>query len=214
MSHFLNRLKDSISADLNDMLDQKEQKNPIAVLNQHLRNCRHEAKRVRELIDRQYLLKDQFMRDYHEADDMAGKRMQQLNIVKRSADRELQTLVQSEHDDYVQKAARLKTAYEQCVRQVEQLEQKYADMQHKLKDMHLRRMELMSRENIANAERHMNQVIRPSSEFGQAYSHFEESEQYLERIERKINTDYQHCTVDARVRQLEKELAAQNKTDQ
>jgi phage shock protein A len=206
MSNLFTRLKDSISADLNDMLDQKEQKNPIAMLNQHLRRCEKEVKRVRELIDRQYLLKDQFIKEYHEASEMAAKRLRQAEIAERASETELYTFASKEHEDYTQKASRLKNAYDTTVKQLDQLEQKYAEMKRKLKDMYLKRMELMSRENIANANHRINSVIQPERAFGQSFSKFEESEMYLEQLEQKVTTNYHQNTIDARIREIEREL--------
>ncbi|MCQ2010835.1 MAG: PspA/IM30 family protein [Sporolactobacillus sp.] len=206
MSNLFTRLKDSISADLNDMLDQKEQKNPIATLNQHLRRCEAEVKRVRQLIDRQYLLKDQFIKEYHEASEMAAKRKHQADIAERAAETELYTFALKEHEDYAQKTEQLKNAYETTVKQLDQLEQNYAEMKRKLKDMYLKRMELMSRENIANANHRMNSIIQPERAFGQSFSKFEESEMYLEQLEQKVNTNYHQNTIDARIREIEREL--------
>ncbi|TGA96476.1 PspA/IM30 family protein [Sporolactobacillus shoreae] len=210
MSHLFTRLKDSISSDINELLDQKEQKNPIAMLNQHLRLCEKEVKRVRELIDRQYLLKDTFVREYHEASEMAEKRLRQAEIAERAGESELHEFALKEQEDYAQKAARLKTSYDSTVKQLDQMEQKYAEMKRKLKDMYLKRMELMSRENIANANSRMDRVVHPGQAFGQSFSKFEESEMYLERLEQKVNADYHHNTIDARIRQLERELEKKN----
>ncbi|MCO7128278.1 PspA/IM30 family protein [Sporolactobacillus shoreicorticis] len=212
MSNIFTRLKDSIAADLNDMLDQKEQKNPIAMLNQHLRRCEAEVKRVRQLIDRQYLLKDQFIKEYHEAAEMAEKRKHQADIAERAAETELYTFALKEHEDYTQKSKQLKDAYETTVKQLDHLEQNYAEMKRKLKDMYLKRMELMSRENIANANHRMNAIIQPERAFGQSFSKFEESEMYLEQLEQKVNTNYHQNTIDARIRELERELE-KNKTN-
>ena len=43
MSNLFTRLKNSISADFHQILDEKEQKNPISLLNQYLRQCEHEV---------------------------------------------------------------------------------------------------------------------------------------------------------------------------
>ncbi|EST10275.1 PspA/IM30 family protein [Sporolactobacillus laevolacticus] len=210
MSNLFTRLKDSISADLNDLLDQKEQKNPIAMLNQHLRRCEKEVKRVRELIDRQYLLKDQFIKEYHQSTEMAAKRQHQAEIAQRASETELYTFALKEQEDYAQKAERLKSAYDTTVKQLDQLEQKYAEMKRKLKDMYLKRMELMSRENIANANHRIDQVIQPERAFGQSFSRFEESEMYLEQLEQKVNTNYHQNTIDARIREIERQLEKGN----
>lgn len=206
MSNLFTRLKDSIASDLNELLDQKEQKNPIAMLNQYLRRCEKEAGRIRELINRQYLLKDTFIKEYHHAAEMSEKRKHQAEIAERASETELHDFALQEQTDYAQKAERLKTSYESTVKQLDQLEQKYAEMKRKLKDMYLKRMELMSRENIANVNHRIDRVINPDRTFGQSVSSFEESEMYLGRLEQKINADYNHGTIDARINQLEHEL--------
>ncbi|WP_010632037.1 PspA/IM30 family protein [Sporolactobacillus vineae] len=213
MSNLLTRIKDSISSDINELLDQKEQKNPIAMLNQHLRLCEKEVKRVRDRIDRQYLLKDTFIREYHQAAEMAEKRGRQAEIARQASEQGLQEFALKEKEDYAQKAERIKAALDNCVRQLEQLEEKFADMKRRLKDMYLKRMELMSRENIASANSHMDRVIHPGQAFGQSFSIFEESELYLERLENKVNTEDQHNTIDARIRRIQRELKAKGQTD-
>ena len=45
MNQLFSRMKQAISADFHDLLDKKEKKNPIAMLNQYLRQC--EVKRRR-----------------------------------------------------------------------------------------------------------------------------------------------------------------------
>lgn len=206
MSNLFTRIKDSIAADLNDLLDQKEQKNPIAMLNHHLRRCENEVKHVRELIDRQYLLKDHFIKEYHIASEMAAKRQHQAEVAKRALEDELYTFAVKEYEDYQAKAEHLDKAYKDTVKQLDQLEQKYAEMKRKLKDMHLKRMELMSRENIAAANHRMSRVIQPERVFGQSFSKFEESEMYLEQLEQKVNTNYHQNTIDARIREIERRL--------
>ena len=39
MNQLFSRMKQAISADFHDLLDKKEKKNPIAMLNQYLRQC-------------------------------------------------------------------------------------------------------------------------------------------------------------------------------
>lgn len=210
MSNLLTRLKDSISADLNELLDQKERKNPIAMLNQHLRRCEREVRKVRELINRQYVLRDTFMKEYHRAAEMAARRERQAGIAERAGEQELYAFAQKEQEDYAHKSEKMKAAYDSAVHQLDQLEQKYAEMKRKLKDMYLKRMELMSRENIANVNNRIDRVVHPEQAFGQSFSKFEECEMYLERLEQKVGADYDHHTIDARIRQIERDLEKKN----
>jgi lia operon protein LiaH len=81
-------------------------------------------------------------------------------------------------------------------------------MKHKVKDMHLRRMELMGRENVTRANLQINQVL-DSNYSNKAYSKFKDIESYLDRLEHQVNSSYYRNTIDARVAQLEKEMSKQ-----
>jgi lia operon protein LiaH len=79
-------------------------------------------------------------------------------------------------------------------------------MKHKIKDMHLRRMELMGRENVTRANHQINQVLDSNSYSDQSYSKFKEIENYLHRLEHQVNSSFYRNTIDARIAQLEKEM--------
>jgi phage shock protein A len=81
-------------------------------------------------------------------------------------------------------------------------------MKHKVKDMHLRRMELMGRENVTRANLQINQVL-DSNYSNKAYSKFKDIESYLDRLEHQVNSSYYRNTIDPRVAQLDKEMSKQ-----
>ncbi|UJL45230.1 PspA/IM30 family protein [Virgibacillus sp. NKC19-16] len=203
-TNIFTRMKDTISADLHNMMDQKEQKNPIAALNQYLRQSEQEKDKVRKLVDRQYKLKDEFTREYHKAQDIADKRLKQANIAAKAGEEQMREFAMKEHEEYQVRADRMKSSREEAVEQLETLEQKYEEMKHKLKDMHLRRMELMGRENIAHANHQINKVTEEASD--KPFSRFEEMEQYIEGLEYKVNSSYYRSTFDSKIAKLEKEM--------
>ncbi|WP_078432079.1 PspA/IM30 family protein [Metabacillus halosaccharovorans] len=206
MANIFTRLKETIAADLHEALDQKEQKNPIAVLNHYLRQCEAETEKVRKLVERQYLLKDEFNREYNEAVHLAEKRQRQAEIALKAGETELYEFALKEQSHYEERVARLEESRQQTTRQLEELEQKYEEMKHKVKDMHIKRMELMGRENIARAHHRMNKVVDQGSFSTKAFTRFEEMESYLDRLEQKVNQDYHRSTIDARIATLEKQL--------
>ncbi|MGJ9457544.1 PspA/IM30 family protein [Oceanobacillus sp. CF4.6] len=201
------RMKDSISADLHTMLDKKEQKNPIVALNQYLRQSEQEKEKVRKLIDRQYKLKEEFSREYLKAQDLADRRLKQAAIAEKAGEVAMHEFAVKEHEEYQVRADRMKASREEALEQLETLEQKYEDMKHRLKDMHLRRMELMGRENIAKANYQINRVVEETSE--KPFSRFTEMEQYIENLEYKVNSSYYKSTFDSKIAKLEKELNEQ-----
>jgi len=199
------RIKATVEADFHELLDKKEQKNPIAMLNQYLRQCEQETEKVRKLIERQSLLQAEFTREYKEAQDLAEKRKRQAEIAKQAGEAELTEFAMQESLQYEQRALHLQGALQQAIQQLAELERKYEEMKHKLKDMHIKRMELMGRENIARANHRINQVLSANDCYTQPIAKFEEMELYLERIEQQVNTDYHRHTIDARIAMLEKE---------
>ena len=54
-------------------------------------------------------------------------------------------------------------------------------LQDKVKDMHIRRMELMGRENIARAHHRMNSVMKTEASYT-SYSQFDEMETYIDQL--------------------------------
>lgn len=109
-----------------------------------------------------------------------------------------------EHEEYKNRADRMKVSKNEAIEQLDKLEQKYEEMKHRLKDMHLRRMDLMGRENIAHANHQINKVMQHSAE--EPYSRFSEMERYIEGLEYKVNQSYFRSTFDGKIDKLEKEL--------
>lgn len=208
MTNIFTRLKETISADLHNLLDQKEQKNPVAALNQYLRQSELEKEKVRKLVERQYRLKDEFTREYYQAQELADKRLRQASIAENAGETQMVEFAMREHEEYQARADRMKTARDEAEQQLALLEQKYEEMKHKLKDMHLRRMELMGRENIANASQQINRVIDEAAD--RPFSRFAEIERYIEGLEYKVNQSYYRSTFDSKIAKLEREMQSRD----
>lgn len=206
MTNLFTRIKNTITADLHEALDQKENKNPIAMLNQYLRECEQETEKVRKLLQRQYTLKDEFTREYHQAKELANKRKHQSEIASKAGETELSDFASAEYQQYQDRSSRIKASLDQVTGQLGDLERKYEEMKHKLKDMHLRRMELMGRENVTRANLRINQVLDAHSDSDQSYLRFKEIENYLDRLEHQVNSSFYRNTIDTRIAQLEKEM--------
>jgi lia operon protein LiaH len=208
MADLLTRIKNIIMADLHEMIDQKEKQNPIALLNEYLRQCEKEVEKVRHLLERQHLFKTELTREYNQAKELADKRKYQAQIASQAGENELYEFAVLEQAKYEERAARIQELLQQATNELEQLERKYEEMKHKLKDMHIRRMQLMGRENVARAHYRMDKVLKAGWD-DTAYSRFNEMEQYLERLEQNVKANYYASTMDARIAQLEKKLEAE-----
>ncbi|MGG0718086.1 PspA/IM30 family protein [Robertmurraya massiliosenegalensis] len=212
MSNLFTRIKNTVMADLNEVIEQKEKKNPIALLNQYLRQCEQETEKVRKLIARQYQLREEFANEYEKAVELAKKRKQQAEIADKAGETELHQFAAKEAVHYEELATRLHQTLSEAASELQKLEAKYEEMKHKLKDMHIRRMELMGRENISRANHKMDQVINENSFSEKTRSRFGEIESYLERLEKDINQSYHQNTIDARIAELEKAMNKDEKT--
>lgn len=206
MTNLFTRIKDTIMADLHDAVDQKEKKNPIALLNQYLRQCELETEKVRKLLERQYSLKDEFTREYSQAVELAGKRKYQAEIASKAGEMELYEFASAEHQQYASRVERLGASLEQVKGQLGELERKYEEMKHKLKDMQIRRLELMGRENVTRANHRMSQVLDSNTTTNSANQRFQEIDNYLDRLDHQVKSAYYRDTIDARIAQLEKDM--------
>lgn len=208
MTNIFERMRDSINADIHHLLDKKEEKNPIAALNQYLRQSEAETEKVRKLVERQYKLNEEFQKEYEAALEMAVKRKKQAEIALEAKEDDLYVFAKNEQREYEVRAEQLKATYENAKEQLLQLEQKYEEMKHKLKNMHMRRMELMGRENIARANYQMNKVVDGAGD--KSYSKFTEMERYIEGLENKVNRVYYENTFDSKIANLERQLKDKN----
>jgi phage shock protein A len=100
MSNLFTRIKETITADFHEILDQKEKNNPISLLNQYLRECEQETDKVRKLVERQYLLKEEFTREYKQAEHLTEKRKRQAEIAAQAGETELHEFAVREHEQY------------------------------------------------------------------------------------------------------------------
>ncbi|WP_071396164.1 PspA/IM30 family protein [Bacillus tuaregi] len=205
MANLFTRIKDTVMADLHQAIDHKEKKNPIALLNHYLRQCELETEKVRKLVERQYQLKDEFTREYQNAVEMAAKRKHQAEVASQAGEMELYQFAANEQQHFEERAAHINELMNQANAQLTDLEQKYEQMKHKLKDMNIRRLELMGRENVTRAKHKMNQVLDNQAYSNGSYSRFQEIETYLDRLEQDVNRSYYQNTIDERIAQLEKQ---------
>ncbi|OIU70355.1 PspA/IM30 family protein [Rossellomorea aquimaris] len=207
MPNLFQRIKNTVMSDLHEALDKKEKKNPIAVLNHYLRQCENEVEKVRKLVERQYLLKEEFTKEYQQAVKLAEKRKHQAEVASKASETELYEFALQEQKYYDERAERIADLKLKAVKELDELERKYEEMKHKLKDMYIKRMELMGRENIARAHNKMNSVLESSSGYNNAsFSKFDEIETYLDQLEHGVNSSYYRNTIDAKIAKLEKEM--------
>ncbi|MDP4161934.1 MAG: PspA/IM30 family protein [Bacillota bacterium] len=209
MTNLLTKLKNVVYADLHEVLDQKEKENPISMLNHYLLQSEKEAEKVRKLVERQHALIEEFTREYQQSIELAEKRKRQAEIASQAGEANLADFAAQEHTQYADRAQHLQTAMNTAIEQLSVLEKKYEEMKHKLKDMNIRRLELMGRENVTRAHNRINKVLEFNSFSDSNFSRFEKIENYLDRLEQQVNSSYFRHTIDARIAELEKGLKSE-----
>jgi lia operon protein LiaH len=206
MANLFTRIKETVVADFHQVLDQKEQRNPISMVNQYVRECEQEVQRMKHLVEKQYVIKQDISKELNQAKMMLEKRTRQANLALEANETELHEQAKEEQQLFEVRVNRLSEMNDKTIKELETLETKYVQMKHKLKDLYVKRMELKGRENIARAHKGMNKVLQ-SDLSSRSASKFSELESYIERIENQIQSDYRLHTLDARFQELEKSVS-------
>ncbi|HDX9578869.1 TPA: PspA/IM30 family protein [Bacillus pseudomycoides] len=199
------RVRDAILADLHNTLDEKERKNPIAMLNQYLRDSEREVTKIEKLIERHKTLKSNFAQELEQARYFVNKRSKQAVIAKEAGEMQLHERALEELAYYEGQVARLEEMYAGVLEQIDELERRLREMKNKLKEMNAKRMELMARENMAHANRRMNTALYKMDE-NNPFLRFEEIETHIRDLELRINEDHTRDTFDMKIAKLEREM--------
>lgn len=202
--NFFKRLRYSIEADVTSLLEKKERKNPISLLNHYLRQAEAQTKETASCLQRQQQLKEQFELQLQENAKMLAKRQEQLALVEASGDVDLLSFAQQEVATYTARANMLEQSLQQASTDYFELEQKYEQMKHKLKDMKVRQLQLMGKENVVRAHHKMNTVLQKQVAGDDSFA---EMENYIDSLSDRIEADYSVTTFEQRLDQLAKQQA-------
>ncbi|MBB4822878.1 phage shock protein A [Sporosarcina luteola] len=201
MNSLWNRFKYTVQADLHTLLDKKENKNPIALLNQYILEAEKQTESVGKLLERQAKLKGELEKELNEAEKMAEKRRSQLELAKDTGEEDLVAFAEQEVGSYETRAAELSGSVTEAAYELMSLERKFEEMKHRVKDMKVRQLQLMGKENVTRAHRRMDQIISPENK---DMSNMEQMKAYIDNLGGKIQTDYETSSMERRLELLEK----------
>ncbi|GKV56177.1 phage shock protein A [Sporosarcina sp. NCCP-2222] len=201
MNSLWNRFKYTVQADLHTLLDKKENKNPIAMLNQYIREAEKQTDSVGKLLDRQAKLKEELEKELAAAEAMAEKRRGQLELANATGEEDLVAFAEQEVGSYEKRAAELSGSVTEAAYELMSLERKFEEMKHKVKDMKVRQLQLMGKENVTRAHRRMDQIISPENK---DMSNMDEMKAYIDNLGGKIQKDYESSSMERRLELLEK----------
>ncbi|MEK5214119.1 phage shock protein A (PspA) family protein [Psychrobacillus psychrotolerans] len=203
MTSLLNRLKYSIEADLHKLFDKKEEKNPIAMLNQYIREAEKQTEQTGKWLERQGNLKQELEKELVETMQMVEKRKNQVNLATASGEEDLAAFALAEVTAYEERAIVLQNSIHQTTEELFGLERKYEEMKHKIKDMKVRQLQLMGKENVTRAHHQMDRILQPEQK-EKNFGTFEDMEQYIERLGQKIEKEHEVTSMEQRLQMLEK----------
>lgn len=203
MNSLWNRFKYSVQADLHTLLDKKENKNPIAMLNQYIREAEKQTESIGKLLERQGKLRTELQKELTEAEKMADKRRSQLELAQSTGEEDLIAFAEDEIAAYDTRAAELAESVTETAYELISLERKFEEMKHKVKDMKVRQLQLMGKENVTRAHHRMDQVISPESAEG-GVATVSEMEQYIKNLGGKIDHAYETSSMERRLESLVK----------
>lgn len=206
MTTLWKRFKYAFEADLHTAFDKKEQKNPIAMLNQYIREAQKQTEKTGTWIERQSQLKIQLEKELHESQEMLAKRTTQLELANQTNEGELIDFAKAEVAAYTNRAEVLQASISRTTEELFGLEQKYEEMKHKVKDMKVRQLQLMGKENVTRAHHQMDRMLQPESSKNadNRLVAFDEMEQYIDRLGQRIEKDHDVSSMERRLAQLEK----------
>lgn len=212
MTNLFKRIVDTVTNDITGLLDQKEQNTPSSLLNQYIDSCEKEIEHVEKLIARQFELKQQILKEKEEAQYLATKRTKQADIAKEANETELELQALKEAEYYTNQVTKIIEIHANVEQEIYKLENQLQDMHNKLKEMKMKRLELMSRENVAHANRRMHSSADTFSS-DNPFFQFEEVERQMTDLETKVHPQYNQSNFDIRIAKLEKELEQKKLTN-
>jgi lia operon protein LiaH len=207
MTTLWNRFKYTVEADLHSLFDKKEKKNPIAMLNQYIREAEKQTGETGKLLERQGQLKKELEKEYTASNEMLNKRQKQLTLANATGEHDLVLFAEQEVTAYSQRSEVLADSIRRAGEELFQLERKFEEMKHKVKDMKVRQLQLMGKENVVRANHRMDQILSPEAvqQTDKRLSTFNEMEEYIEKLGKQIDREHEISNMEQRLESLEKE---------
>lgn len=200
MRNLFTKFKYSIQADLHDLFDKKVDKNPIKMLNHYIREAEKQTEETGKLLARQAQLKKELELQLSQTIEMFEKREKQLQLALSTEEAELIAFAQEEVTAYTARKQALLASIDAANTEYFALERKFETMKHKIKDMKVRQLQLMGKENVVRANHQMDKVLTSDNA-----NNFDELSTYIDELSQNIERKYEVTSFEARLAQLEKE---------
>lgn len=201
MTNLFQRFFQSVEAEVQYALDKKEQKNPAIMLNKYIKDAEKQVEETSKLLTRQAQLKTKLEQELAAATAMLTKRQQQLVLAEQSGETDLIAFASQEVTIYSNRQQTLQDSIELTASQYFDMERRYEEMKHKIKDMRVRQLQLMGKENVTRANHQMNYVLQEQADG--AIQNFEQAERYIDQLTVDVDARQQQSMYEWRLAKLQ-----------
>ncbi|MFP3724637.1 PspA/IM30 family protein [Priestia filamentosa] len=180
----LRRIRNMVVATVNDNLDKME--NPLAMINQYLRDMEEELSKARHAVAQQEAIKADFERRLTYSQKMKKKRYDQAQVAVNSGEEDLARKALMEMKQYEEKVLQYEEIYEQSVAQLVELKEQLGKLEERIQALRDKRHTLVARANVVKAKEHMNASIN-RIDSNSSYREFQRLEARIMDMETKAN---------------------------
>lgn len=203
MTNIFKRFFTTVEAEVNFALDKKESKNPAVMLTKYLHDAEKQVAATGKLLARQAQLKTKLEQELATATAMLEKREAQLQLAEQSDEQDLITFAAQEVSIYQNRKATLEDSITLTASQYLDMERRYEEMKHKIKDMRVRQLQLMGKENVTRANHTMNTILQGKAD--SALQNFESAERYIDNLAVDITAQQQQSMYEYRLAKLQQQ---------
>src|SRR5690606_14270853 len=161
MTTLWQRLKFAVATDMDAILEKKEEKNPLGLLNKYIQEAEKETEMAGKWLERQTTLSSKLEKELQEAESILEKRREQAKLAQAAGESDLSVFAEQEVAAYTFRVDELRRTLDENNAESVALEQRYEEMKHKVKDMKVRQLQLMGKENATRAHYQMDKVLSP-----------------------------------------------------
>ena len=153
----LKRLRDIALATIHEGLDALE--NPVAMLNQYLRDMEAEIEKAEASIVKQIMIEKKFWEYRDEAQRMVEKRQRQAALAVEAGEEDLARRALYEKKQYAQKVEQYERMAKEAQQKVLEMKEQLKEMKEKYTAMRDRKYELISRAHAAKSKKQMQTAL-------------------------------------------------------
>ncbi|EGA89939.1 hypothetical protein GPDM_07810 [Planococcus donghaensis MPA1U2] len=203
MTTLWERLKFAVATDVDALVARKEDKNPLALLNHYITEAENQTSATGKWVERQAQLNGKLEKELTEASTMLQKRQSQSDLAQASGEADLADFAAMEVQTYAERVTTLQNNLDENIKELTGLEHRYEEMKHKVKDMKVKQLQLMGKENATRAHYQMDKLLSPEL-VAERIGSFEDMTSYITTLGTKVEERHERSAMERRLEFLEK----------